>query len=192
MAYTSVSHLGFVVLGVFAWNPWSLSGVVMQMIAHGVSTGGLFVIAGLLQERTHTRDMRHLGGLRSITPRLAAMGLFFAIAALGLPGMGNFVGEFLILLGSYRVNIGLTVAATLGFVGSVVYALALVQKTFHGENTHGWQMPDLSIREMTTLGAMATVTIWLGLYPQPVLDAAAPAINGMRDIAAGQYQTDAE
>ena len=192
IAYTSISHLGFVVLGVFAWNPWSLSGAVMQMIAHGISTGGLFVIAGLLQERTHTRDMDRLGGLWSITPRLAAMGLFFAIAALGLPGMGNFVGEFLILLGSYRISIGLTVAATLGFVGSVVYALALVQKTFHGENTHGWRLPDLSVREMTTLCAMAAVTVWLGLYPQPVLDAAAPALNGLRDIAAGQYQGDAE
>lgn len=192
VAYTSISHLGFVMLGIFAWNPWSLSGVAMQMVAHGISTGGLFVIAGILQERTHTRDMRRLGGLWDITPRLAAIGLFFAVAALGLPGMGNFVGEFLVLLGSYRVSIATTVAAALGLVGSVAYALVLVQKTFHGENTHGWRIADLSAREMAALGAMAAVTVWLGLYPQPVLDAAGPALNGLRDIAAGQYQMDAE
>jgi NADH-quinone oxidoreductase subunit M len=120
------------------------------------------------------------------------MGLFFAIAALGLPGMGNFVAEFLILMGLYRASSVLASVAAVAFVASVVYALALVQKTFHGENTHDWRIPDLSVREMTTLGAMAAVTVWLGLYPQPVLDAAAPAINGLRDIAASQYQTDAE
>jgi NADH-quinone oxidoreductase subunit M len=192
VAYTSVSHLGFVVLGIFAWNPWSLSGAVMQMIAHGVSTGALFVIAGILQERTHTRDMRGLGGLWSVTPRLAAMGLFFAIAALGLPGMGNFVGEFLVLLGSYRVNPILASVAALAFVGSVVYALALVQKTFHGENIHGWQLDDLSHREMTTLYAMAAISIWLGLYPQPVLDTTPNVSNGLPMIAVSQQQANVE
>lgn len=192
VAYTSVSHLGFVVLGIFAWNPWSLGGAVMQMIAHGISTGALFVIAGILQERTHTRDMRRFEGLWSVMPRLAAMGLFFAIAVLGLPGMGNFVGEFLILMGLYRASSVLASVAAVAFVASVVYALALVQKIFHGENTHGWQLPDLSAREMTTLCAMAAITVWLGLYPQPVLDTAAPAINGLRNMAAGQYQAGAE
>ena len=125
-------------------------------------------------------------------PRLAAMGLFFAIAVLGLPGMGNFVGEFLILMGLYRASSVLASVAAVAFVASVVYALALVQKIFHGENTHGWQLPDLSAREMTTLCAMAAITVWLGLYPQPVLDTAASAINGLRNMAAGQYQAGAE
>ena len=142
------------------------------MIAHGISTGALFVIAGILQERTHTRDMRRFEGLWSVMPRLAAMGLFFAIAVLGLPGMGNFVGEFLILMGLYRASSVLASVAAVAFVASVVYALALVQKTFHGENTHGWQLHDLSGREMATLYSMAAITLWLGLYPQPVLDAA--------------------
>lgn len=172
VAYTSISHLGFVVLGVFAWNSWSLGGAVMQMISHGIGTGALFVIAGILQERTHTRDMRRLGGLWSVTPRLAAMGLFFSVAALGLPGMGSFVGEFLILLGSYSVNTAVACVAALAFIGSVIYALGLVQKTFHGENEHGWELRDLSGREMGTLYAMAVIMIWLGLCPQPVLDAA--------------------
>jgi NADH-quinone oxidoreductase subunit M len=103
----------------------------MQMIAHGIGTGALFVIAGILQERTHTRDMHRFGGVWGIMPRLAAMGLFFAIAALGLPGMGNFVGEFLVLMGLSRVNSVLASVAAVAFVTSVVYALALVQKIFH-------------------------------------------------------------
>jgi NADH-quinone oxidoreductase subunit M len=192
VAYTSVSHLGFVVLGIFAWNPWSLGGAVMQMIAHGISTGALFVIAGILQERTHTRDMRRFEGLWSVMPRLAAMGLFFAIATLGLPGMGNFVGEFLILMGLYRVSSILASVAAVAFVASVVYALALVQKTFHGENTHSWQLRDFSGREMATLCSMAAITLWLGLYPQPVLAAAPNMVSRPSAIAAADGEGNVE
>jgi NADH-quinone oxidoreductase subunit M len=186
VAYTSISHLGFVVLGVFAWNAWSLGGAVMQMVAHGIGTGALFVIAGILQERTHTRDMRRLGGLWSVTPRLAAMGMFFGIAALGLPGMGSFIGEFLVLLGSYRVNTTLACVAALGLIGSVIYALSLIQRTFHGENKQGWQLRDLSAREMATLYTMAVIMIWLGVYPQPVLDAAPAVAADLPQIALSQ------
>jgi NADH-quinone oxidoreductase subunit M len=144
VAYTSVSHMGFVLLGVFALNPWALNGAVMQMVAHGIGTGALFLIVGALQERMHTRDMQRMGGLWTTMPRMAALGLFFAIAALGLPGMGSFVGEFLVLLGAYRANAWLTAVATLGLIAAVVYALILVQKTFHGENTHTWRLRDSS------------------------------------------------
>src|SRR5678816_1778813 len=130
--------------------------------------------------------MHRFGGVWGVMPRLAAMGLFFAIAALGLPGMGNFVGEFLVLMGLSRVNSVLASVAAVAFVTSVVYGLALVQKIFHGENTHGWQLHDLSGREMATLYSMAAITLWLGLYPQPVLDTAALAIDGPRNIATGQ------
>lgn len=185
VAYTSVSHMGFVLLGVFAGNPWARNGAVMQMIAHGIGTGALFIIVGALQERMHTRDMQRMGGLWMTMPRLAALGLFFAIAALGLPGMGSFVGEFLVLLGAYRANPGLTAVATLGLIAAVAYALILVQKTFHGENTHAWRLRDSSIRETATLGAMVAVSLWLGLYPQPVLDAATPAVNSLQTFASG-------
>ncbi|HEX5463514.1 MAG TPA: proton-conducting transporter membrane subunit, partial [Burkholderiales bacterium] len=192
VAYTSVSHLGFVLLGVFAWNAWALDGAVMKMIAHGVSTGALFVIVGALQERMHTRDMARMGGLWATMPRLAAVALFFAIASLGLPGMGNFVGEFLVLLGSFRVSIVLTVIATLGLVTAVIYALALVQRTFHGDNRHRWRLPDASARELATLGAMVVVLVWLGLYPRPVLDVATRATSGLQSLVVGQRMADAQ
>ena len=103
VAYTSISHLGFVLLGIYAGNALALQGAIVQMLAHGLSTGALFILVGALQERLHTRDMLQLGGLWSTAPRIGAIGLFFAIASLGLPGLGNFVGEFLVLLGTYRV-----------------------------------------------------------------------------------------
>jgi NADH-quinone oxidoreductase subunit M len=184
VAYTSVSHLGFVLLGVFAWNAWALNGAVMQMLAHGVSTGALFVLVGLLQERIHTRDMRQMGGLWATVPRLAAIGLFFVLASLGLPSTSNFVGEFLVLLGSFRVNLIATVLATLGLISAVIYALSLMQRTFHGDNRHGWQLADATPRELATFASLIVVTIWLGLYPQPVFKVSTPAMNALQATAA--------
>jgi NADH-quinone oxidoreductase subunit M len=136
--------------------------------------------------------MQLFEGLLSVMPRLAAMGLFFAIAALGLPGMGNFVGEFLVLMGLSSSSSVLASAATVVFVASVVYALALVQKTFHGENKHDWQLHDLSGREMATLFSMAAITLWLGLYPQPVLNAAPNPANNPPAIAVAHHEVNVE
>jgi NADH-quinone oxidoreductase subunit M len=185
VAYTSVSHMGFVLLGIFAGNTLALNGALMQMLAHGVSAGALFVLAGVLQQRLHTRDMRRMGGLASVMPRLAAAGLFFAIAALGLPGLGNFTGEFLILLGGWRASPAWTTLAMLGLIGAAIYALALVQDTFHGDNTRDWRALDGSRREMAILGALTGVTLWLGLYPQPVFDTAAPAMTRVLALGSG-------
>jgi NADH-quinone oxidoreductase subunit M len=192
VAYTSVSHLGFVLLGVFAWNAWALNGAVMQMVAHGITTGALFVLVGALQERTHTRDMRRLGGLWASVPRMGALALFFAIASLGLPGLGNFVGEFLVLLGAWRVSIVWTAVAALGLITAVVYALALVQRTFHGENTQGWRIADCSLRETASLGTMAVIVVWLGVHPQPVLDTSSAPMSTLASLpAARALQTSA-
>ncbi len=177
VAYTSVSHLGFVLLGVFAWNQLALQGVVMQMICHGLSTGALFILVGALYERTHTRDMDRLGGLWTTVPRLSAMGLFFAMASLGLPGLGNFVAEILVLVGAYKVSIPLTVLATIGLVAATIYSVWLVFRTFHGANEQEWKLNDLSLREAAVLGVMVVGLVWLGLYPQPVLDTAGPALD---------------
>lgn len=182
VAYTSISHLGFVLLGVFAWNAWALQGAVMQMLAHGISTGALFMLAGAVQERLHTREMAQMGGFWASAPRFGAVTLFFAVASLGLPGLGNFVGEFLVLLGAYRVDVTFTVLAALGLVGATVYALILVQKTFHGEPRA--VLADLGARDMVLMAAMIMIIIGLGLYPQPVLDAAEPALEGLRQFAA--------
>jgi len=180
VAYTSVSHLGFVLLGIYAWNTLALQGAIMQMLAHGVSTGALFVLVGALQERLRTRDMRQMGGLWSSVPRLAAIGMFFAIASLGLPGLGNFVGEFLILFGTYRVASGFAIVGTFGLVAATIYALIFVQRVFHGENRGATTLADFSPRYMIVMAAMITTLVWLGLYPQPVFDIAGPSLANLQ------------
>jgi NADH-quinone oxidoreductase subunit M len=182
VAYTSVAHLGFVLVGVYAWNEKALAGAVLQMICHGLSTGALFMLAGGLQERAHTRELDRFGGLQSVVPRMAAMGLFFAMASLGLPGLGGFIAEFLILAGAYPSFPGATVAATIGLVLATAYSLRLVQKTFHGPNTHDWRLADLSAREIAAFGAMALALLVLGVYPQPFIDAAQWTIDALPSV----------
>jgi NADH-quinone oxidoreductase subunit M len=183
VAYTSVSHMGFVLLGVFAWNELALQGTVLQMLCHGIATGALFILVGALQERTHTRDVGRMGGLWETVPRMGGIGLLFALASLGLPGLGNFVGEFLVLLGAYPVSVLLTALAALGLIMSTVYALWMIQLTFYGPNKEGWKLPDFSGREMAMMTALIVVIVWLGLHPQPVLNMAKPALAGVLDKA---------
>jgi NADH-quinone oxidoreductase subunit M len=193
VAYTSVSHMGFVLLGVFAWNQVALQGVVMQMLAHGISTGALFVLVGALQERMHTRDMGRMGGLCATIPRCAGVALLFAMASLGLPGLGNFVAEILVLLGTYRVSATFASLAVAGLVGATVYALWLVQATFHGPNREGWALTDLSRRETTVTAAMIVTIVWLGVYPQPILNTSAPALERLREsVSAATVQSGSE
>src|ERR1700726_4431030 len=170
VAYTSVSHMGFVLLGVFAGNEIALQGAVIQMISHGISTGALFILAGFLQERLHPREISAMGGLWETMPALSGAGLVFAMASLGLPGLGDFVGEFLVLLGAYRAHVGLTVVATLGLLAATLYGLKFAQGAFHGPNLHHWRLPDMRWREWTILGPMMLCLLWIGLYPQPVLN----------------------
>jgi NADH-quinone oxidoreductase subunit M len=187
IAYSSISHLGFVLLGLYAWNSLAVHGAVMQMIAHGISTGALFMLAGALQERLHTRDMRELGGLWAAIPKMAAIALFFVVASLGLPGLGNFIGEFLVLVGSYPVSSVSTALATLGIVAAAIYSLALMQRTFYGplnRPDHG-PVPDLSRFALATFAAMIAVQVWLGLYPQPVLTLASPSIEHLQSLTDG-------
>jgi NADH-quinone oxidoreductase subunit M len=184
VAYTSISHMGFVLLGAFSWNELALQGAVVTMICHGISTGALFIIAGALQERMHTRELDRMGGLWATIPRLSGAGLFFALASLGLPGLGDFVGEFLVLLGAYRVSPVLTALAAAGVFAATLYALRLVQRVFHGPNTHGWVLADLDRREAVMLASMMALLVWLGLYPQPVLNTFTPAMNNLQHLAA--------
>lgn len=183
VAYTSVSHMGFVLVGIFAWNSYSLAGALMVMLAHGVSTGALFVIAGDLQDRMHTREMGRMGGLWDTLPRYGGVSLLFALASLGLPGLANFVGEFLVLLGAYQSNVLLAVLATLGFIGSTVYSLWLIQRVFQGPNRHNWRLPDMSLREALIMAGLIAAVVWLGLFPQPVLNTARPALETIRQYA---------
>ena len=186
VAYTSVSHMGFVLLGIFAGNEIALEGAVIQMISHGISTGALFVLAGLLQERMHTREISQMGGLWETMPALSGAGLLFAMASLGLPGLGDFVGEFLVLLGAYRANISLTVVATLGLLAATLYGLRFAQGAFHGPNLRHWSLPDMRLREWTILGSMILCLLWIGLYPQPVLNTLRPSLAAVQQSAFAQ------
>ncbi len=183
VAYTSVAHLGFVLLGVYSWNELALQGVVMQMIVHGLSTGGLFILVGLLYERVHTRDLGRLGGLWAVAPRMGAVAIVLAMATLGLPGLGNFVAEFLVLAGAFQVSIPLAVLGALGAVFAVVYSLRIAQRTFHGPRLENWEIADLNGREAGIMAVLVVGLVWLGLFPQPVLDAAAPALEWLRTAA---------
>jgi NADH-quinone oxidoreductase subunit M len=193
VAYTSVSHMGFVLLGIFAWNQIALQGAVMIMLAHAMSTGALFIIVGDLQQRIHTREISQMEGLWATIPKMSGIALFFAIASLGLPGLGNFVGEFLVVLGAYQSNLPLAVMATLGLVFSAVYSLLMVQVVFQGPNTHQWKLPDITRREAAILLTMAGVIVWLGVYPKTVLSTARDSIyNLQQSVSSSQGRLPSE
>jgi NADH-quinone oxidoreductase subunit M len=170
IAYTSISHMGFVLLGVSVWNELALQGVMIQVICHGVSTGALFMLAGALQERMHTRDIALMGGLWSKVPRMGGLMLFFALASLGLPGLGNFIAEFLILLGAFKVSITATAFAAGGFILATVYALWMIWQSFFGRQREVWDIKDYSAREMIPMALMIAVIVWIGIFPQTVVN----------------------
>jgi NADH-quinone oxidoreductase subunit M len=176
VAYTSVSHMGFVILGVFSFNELAYQGVVVQMVAHGISTGALFILVGQLYERIHTRDLNKMGGLWEKAPVMGAIGLIFSMASLGLPGLGNFIAELLILIGTFKANILMSCLASLGLIAATIYSLRIVQKVFLGKKSVDWKMNDLTLREKIISGLMVIAIVWLGLFPQPVLNTAKPAI----------------
>jgi len=176
VAYTSVSHMGFVILGVFSFNEIAYQGVVIQMIAHGISTGALFILVGQLYERIHTRDINKMGGLWENAPVMGAVGLVFSMASLGLPGLGNFIAELLILIGAFKSNILMSCLASLGLIAATIYSLRIVQKVFLGTKNTDWKIADLTIIEKVISAIMVIAIVGLGLFPKPVLDTAKPAI----------------
>jgi NADH-quinone oxidoreductase subunit M len=165
IAYSSVSHLGFVVLGIFALNQISIEGAIYQMLNHGVSTGGLFLVAGMLYERRHTHLIREFGGLATPMPVLAAFYLFLCLSSLGLPMLNGFVGEFLILLGVFRTEKWWAVLAATGVILAAVYLLWSYQRVFFGEVTQerNKTLPDASRRERVMLGVLAVLIVWMGI-----------------------------
>jgi NADH-quinone oxidoreductase subunit M len=183
VAYTSVSHMGFVLLGIFSGSRIALSGAVLQMLAHGISTGALFIIVGMIQERIHTREIGRMGGFWSAAPRLGGVGLVFALASLGLPGFGNFVAEFMVLLGSYRNHGIITAVAAAGLVLSAMYALWIVQKVFHGKPGSGLKLPDLSVRETGMMAITILTILWLGFFPRSVQNIVEPVLHPIQSCA---------
>jgi len=165
VAYSSVSHLGFVVLGIFAFQNISMQGAVFQMLAHGVSTGALFLLVGMLYERRHTFEIADYGGLSTPMPRLAAFFLFVVLSSMGLPMLNGFVGEYLILLGTYQVQWKWAAWAATGVILSACYLLWSYQRVFFGEVTQqkNRELQDIDTREKWILATVAVVTLWMGI-----------------------------
>jgi NADH-quinone oxidoreductase subunit M len=184
VAYTSVSHMGFVLLGIFAWNTLALQGVVLQIVCHALSTGALFILVGTLQDRIHTRDMTKMGGLWTVAPRMGGTAMFFALASLGLPGLGNFVAEFLILAGTWQVSKWAAVLGAVGLVFATVYALWMMQRAFQGEETHALRFDDLVPRETGMYAALIAALVVIGFYPQPLIATARQTVTSVQQITA--------
>jgi NADH-quinone oxidoreductase subunit M len=179
VAYSSVSHLGFVVLGICAMNVQGVQGAVYQMLAHGVSTGGLFLLVGMLSDRRHTRLISEFGGLKKVMPRLTAAFLIITLASIGLPGLNGFVGEFLIMLGAFQWNPRFVVGAGLGVILSAVYMLWMFQRVYYGDVTHGENetLPDLRPREWAAVLPLCAAAIVMGVLPSLFLKPTEPTIE---------------
>jgi len=179
VAYSSVSHLGFVVLGLCAMNVIGVQGAVFQMLAHGVSTGGLFLIVGMLSERRHTKLIAEYGGLKAVMPKLVAMFLLITLASIALPTMNGFVGEFLIFVGSFAANPGLTTVAVSGVILSAVYMLWMFQRVNFGPvtNPKNKGLMDLSPREWAVIVPIVAMCVAMGVAPRVFLTPMAPAVE---------------
>jgi NADH-quinone oxidoreductase subunit M len=180
VAYSSVSHMGFILIGIYSGSQQALQGVVIQMLAHGLSAAALFILCGQLYERMHTRDMREMGGLWSRITYLPAISLFFAAASLGLPGTGNFVGEFLILLGSFNSTPWTVVIATSGLVFGSVYSLIMIHRAYFGPAKSEEALRGMNARELAMTLSLALMIVVLGVYPQPILDTSAATMHGVQ------------
>jgi len=189
VAYSSVSHLGFVMLGLFALNAQGIEGGILQMINHGLSTGALFLLVGMVYEQTHTREFSVYGGLWKLMPVYGAFMLIVSLSSMGLPGLNGFVGEFTILLGAFGSRaIGspwFAGVAALGVIMSAIYILYMFQKIFLGPEgsiveevkKHGHALRDLNVREIVTMVPLLVMIFWIGLYPKPFFALMAPAVD---------------
>nr|WP_279342509.1 NADH-quinone oxidoreductase subunit M [Geotalea sp. SG265] len=170
VAYSSVGHMGFVALGIAAWTPLALSGAILQMVNHGVTTGALFALVGMLDERAATREIDAYGGLWGKVPMLSFFFLFFAMASAGLPGLNNFAGEFIILTGTFPVAPWAVVLGFFGVVLGLIYVVRLVQEVLFVRERTAMPLADLSLREGALLTVLAVTALYLGVHPSPVLE----------------------
>ncbi|MBI3982186.1 MAG: NADH-quinone oxidoreductase subunit M [Gemmatimonadetes bacterium] len=181
IAYSSVSHLGFVMLGIWALTLQSVQGAIVIMLNHGISTGALFFLAGMLYERRHSRDIAAFGGLAKVTPAFAAVLTIVSLSSIGLPGTNGFVGEFLVLVGSFGTYPWATVIATTGVIFAAAYLLWAIQRILFQklDKKENEGLPDLSARELLVLGPMLACIVWVGVYPAPILRRIEPAAQAL-------------
>jgi len=191
VAYSSVAHLGFVMLGIWALTVQSVQGALLVMINHGISTGALFFLAGMLYERRHTRLLDAFGGLARVVPLLAAVLTVVSLSSVGLPGTNGFVGEFLILIGSFARYPTATIIATAGVIVAAMYLLPALQKIIYTPltKTENQKLPDLSLREGLVLLPLLVAIVWIGVYPRPFLDRMEPAARRLVETVRPQPPT---
>jgi NADH-quinone oxidoreductase subunit M len=193
VAYSSVSHLGFVMLGIFALNVQGLQGGLLQMVNHGLSTGALFLLVGIVYERRHTRLIEQFGGLTAVMPLFAACFMIVTLASVGLPGTNGFVGEFLILLGAFAHSKVYGVIAASGVILAAVYMLWMFQRVMFGKITHAEneKLKDMNGREFATLLPLLVLIFWIGIYPKPFLDTMSASVLHVLDQTGNGGETSA-
>ena len=180
VAYSSVAHLGFIVLGTFAFTSQAITGSVMQMVNHGVSTGALFLMVGMIYERRHTRQISELRGLQQVAPVFAAAFTVVMLSSIGVPGLNGFVGEYLVLIGSFMTARWWVVVAATGVILAALYLLWAYQRVFHGEpDEDNRSFPELRWREAMTILPFIAVIVFTGVYPKPMLERIEPAVNDL-------------
>ncbi|MEA3419903.1 MAG: NADH-quinone oxidoreductase subunit M [Campylobacterota bacterium] len=181
IAYSSVSHMGVIVLGTFAMNAEAISGSIFMMLSHGLVSGALFMLVGVIYDRRHTKLMSEFGGLASVMPKYAVIFGIMLMASVGLPLTMGFVGEFLVLLGFYKVSPMVTILAGTSIIVGAIYMLSLYKKSFFGPvtNEENKNLPDLDSRELASLVPLVAIVIWLGIYPKPIL---APIDNSVKAL----------
>ena len=184
IAYSSVAHMGFVTMGIFTMTPQGIEGSIFQMISHGIISAALFLCVGVVYERMHTREINKYGGIVSVMPRYAVVFMVFTLGSLGLPGTTGFIGEFLILLGTFKVNFLVATIASLGVILGAAYMLWLYKRIVFGEikNTEVNKLVDLKRSEMIILSVLAFVSILFGFYPDPLLSTTSASVQGLIDL----------
>jgi NADH-quinone oxidoreductase subunit M len=180
VAYSSVAHMGFIVFGIFSINSEALNGAILQMVNHGLSTGALFFLVGMIYERRHTREISLLKGLQKSAPILAGVFTLVMLSSIGLPGLNGFVGEFLVLLGGFTAHRWWAVVAATGVILAALYLLWAYQRVFHGTpDEDNASMPDLRFREALLMTPLVGLIVFLGIYPKPVLDRMEPSVDAL-------------
>jgi NADH-quinone oxidoreductase subunit M len=180
VAYSSVAHLGFIALGLFALTSQSIEGSVLQMVNHGISTPALFLLVGFIYDRRHTREISKLKGLQKPAPILAGVFTLVMLSSIGLPGLNGFVGEFLILIGSFLTRRWWTVAAAAGVILAALYLLWAYQRVFHGEpDGENATIPDLHWHEALTMAPLVGLIVFFGVYPKPVIERIQPSVEAL-------------
>ena len=184
IAYSSVAHMGFVTMGIFTMTPEGIEGSIFQMISHGIISAALFLCVGVVYERMHTREISKYGGLVSVMPRYAIVFMVFTLGSLGLPGTTGFVGEFLILLGTFKVNFLVATIASLGVILGAAYMLWLYRRIVFGEisNSEINKLKDLNKSEMIILSLLAFTSIIFGFYPDPLLSTTSASVESLINL----------